>query len=217
MSSAQDTRGGGTAELRLRVAAFNLLPVTYIHPERLAEVLPARLPERLREELLGCRRLRFRLSQRILAATCSEACEAGLFDAPERRFALRGRDGLARVLRLAGAAWHGGFLKTVIAGGRLREILERLGAEARDFALANLDLSAPFAREIAIAELQDSVDRDGLGCLKAWSAGQPRGFRERLALMLPAADWGDGVAEPRHRARGPGILRQAALELKHDD
>ena len=217
MSAAVHSQGSETAELRLRVAVFNLLPAAYVHPERLADFLPAGLSRHLQQELLNCRRLRYRLSQRILAAFCSEVCDVAPFSTPERQIALRGRTAIARLARLAGASWHGGFLRTVIDGAALREVLERIGAEACDFALARLDQNAPLCGEIALDDLRQVVDRDGIGCLKAWSAAQPKGLRERISLMISPVEWGDGTPEPKHQARGPGIVREAALELQRHD
>ncbi len=203
-------------DLARKVVVFNYRPIDYLHPDRLAGLLPSVLPEGARRALLTCGRTRCRLSRRVVECFCPKPCRFEHFRQTDRRMVLEGPDCVKRVTRVAGAVWHSGFLRTIVMGPTLRQVLEAIGAEAHAFALSHLELGGRMETEVPLEELRSTLERDGIGCLKAWAAQQPEGLPERLALMHAPAAWDDSasaLAQPDVAAR---IVAAVAGELLAD-
>lgn len=215
--ATQTVEAAGRGDLARQVVAFNYRPLSYLHPDRLSGLLPAALEEYTRRNLLACPRTKRQLSRRVLGSLGAPPCGLDLFHSAERRMVLRGPAYLRRVTLLAGAVRHGGFLRTVVTGTALRQVIEALGAEAHAFALAHLPLSGRTAAAIPLDALRRSVERDGLACLKSWSAAQPGSLRARLALMYAPDDWHDGAPPAALEKTGAALVAAVAGELAGDD
>ena len=218
MTMARHRGAEAPAELARRVLVFNALPIDYLHPDRVEALLPPELraDTPLRQEALASRRMRQRLSRRLLRGHCSEPCKLEDFGEADRRMLLAGAELVGRVTLLAGAIRRGRLLKTVVTGTARRQVHEAIGAEAYAFALAHIELSEAVVAEVPLDRLRRVVEDDGLGCLKAWSAELPEGVRDRLALMQAPDRWGDGQAPDRFRARGAKIVSAVAREVLSD-
>jgi hypothetical protein len=89
------------------------------------------------------------------------------------------------VARLAGAIWHAASLRLVVTGKAAAELVATIGENAFAFGLRHAAASVTPAQAIGPSELAHAIDGDGLACLGAWLAGEPKPRRDAVLLRLP--------------------------------
>jgi hypothetical protein len=198
--------------LRWRVIEFNLLALHWLHPERLAGAVPG-LPPAAWERLGGCQRVRSRLSRWLLAHHGLAGSFCWHFDSPLRRLALLDIDGLRQVARICGLLIYAEAIRRVIARGPLAAFKDEIGEEGHTFAIKRAAfLRLPVRRSAASADLGAAVQADGLSCLAAWLAEEPRAVSARVTLKFPP---GTALEAPDPELGGPAgrvVLERALRE-----
>jgi hypothetical protein len=192
------------------VLRFNLLPVSYIHPDRLtAREQEMGLAAGTWQRLLQCERLAGRLSRRLLERFGLAGLWCWDFTLPLRRLALLPLDELLRIARFTGAFLHAGTIRTVIARAPHEALRREIGEEGHAFALKR----APFLRRpperARPADLPAAIRRDGESCLAGWLAAEPPSVSARVRLRFPP---GGGIDEPDHELAG-AAGREALLTV----
>ena len=196
---------------------FDLLPISYVDDLRLQSCLKATLSGDTLGKLRGSRRLRDRLSKRLRDHYRLESCNLQSLREADRRLLRSEPEEVSRILRCAGSAWIGGYLKTIVTPEALRPVLEALGREAYDFALAHPELSAGTGWEIPPGLLRQTVDWLGLRSLIAWSASvHPAPVFARIRLMLPPSEAVDRPPNAHEKMFGPRIIKRILEETFAD-
>jgi hypothetical protein len=186
--------------LRARVVAFNLLALHDVHPERLAGVAPD-LPAAHWERLRASRRVAGRLSRWLLARHGLADSFCWEFETPLRRLALLDLDGLRRVAQICGLLIYAEAIRRLIARGPLAALKAEIGVDGHAFAVKRAAfLRLPVRRSAASADLGPAVLADGLSCLAAWLAEEPRAVSLRVALKFPP---GTALEAPDPELHGP--------------
>lgn len=149
-----------------------------MHPDWMQAAWPG-LTEPQRTSLLACGRVQYRLRGLV-------AKRLGWPDGPVGAGPLAGLAALPAshvhmVALLAGAAWHAGSVRLVMAAAEVEALVRIIGARARGFALAYAGAPATAAERVSAAALAARIDAAAQTSLAAWLAALPPGPR-RLAL-----------------------------------
>ena len=123
--------------------------------------------------------------------------------------------GLVHLALRAGAIWHAGAIARVHDGATVRALVERIGPEFREVALADLAdhprVAAAEPSGIGLDGMPVAIARDGTACLIAWCEGQPRAIGWRVLMRLRMT----GQPTSQHAELGPSIVeRMAATQAK---
>lgn len=184
-------------------------PTLHAAPTAMASLLGHGISAALIERMLSQPHLRERLD--LALSERLGPLPAEMTDAQITIMALN-TAGLTRLALRAGAAWHAHQIAKVYDGQGVRTLVERIGPEFRDVALADLAarddrLSEPRPVEVAAADLPGAIARDGTACLVAWSECQPRpvGWRVLLRTRITARPG------PEHASAGPAVIDRVAV------
>jgi hypothetical protein len=188
--------------LRERLA-FWLYPSTYTLPARLAALEPGLEPG-LAERLLASPRLAFRLSRRIIVRL-GLAAGPPPEDSPGFVLARQPAAELIRLARTCGALLHHTAVRGVVLKNERLALRGFLGVDAHELALTR----APFLRlpppPPVDGPLEAAIERDGLACLAARLATEPKGLAVRVMLKLEP---GGGFDRP-----GAGLAGDAGRRI----
>jgi hypothetical protein len=201
----------GNASATMDWATLMRQPASYVDLARLDVCFNNKVGMALCERLSGAQRLRERLSAAItehyaLAApiapeTLSEADQA---------IALLGAEGLADLVRRAGAIFWANAIANVVLAADVRWLHERLGEELCALALANRNLAGPAPALEPLENVDARIREDGERCLAAWCQAQPDAVGVRVRLKrAPSAALDDAPQSPFDEI-GPPIVRCAA-------
>lgn len=196
------------ASLPPALAAFGGRPSMHAAPAAIASLLGHGVPPSLAERMLATPSLRDRLDAELRdrlgvlppELTPTQAHVASLDQA-----------GLLHLTLRAGAAWHAAEIAKVYDGNTVRALVERIGPEFRNAALADL-LAHPRAAAKTDAPgptldgLPAAIARDGTACTVAWCEAQPRPIGWRILLRLRVS----GKPGPLHAELGPAIVDRLA-------
>lgn len=155
-------------------------PLSFLHPSRIAAALDQRLTAETVRKLQNCHRL----EQRLAAQMKPRLAEQDLWPIPASIEFLAGPAHPQEVARLAGAIWHAASLRLVVTGKAAAELVATIGEKAFAFGLRHAAASIAPAQAIGPSELAHAIDRDGLACLGAWLAGEPKPRRDVVLLRL---------------------------------
>jgi hypothetical protein len=168
------------------VFRFNFEPLAYADPSRLHE-LDRSLPAAVWQRLALTPRLAGRLSRLLLERHQLASEPWWDFAAPLRRLALLDHDGLFRLARHVGALLYARAIPRVISRDLLVALRRQLGEDGYAFAVKRAPFLGAAIERPAPTDLAAAIDRDGLSCLAAWLAGEPRAIAERVRLKFPPA------------------------------
>lgn len=201
---------------------FERLPAAYIHPERLSRCLPPNLPVKYRDQLLGAKRLRPRLSGLLTRRFNLPPCTAEELETPEGRFAQLEAAALDAAVRRIGAIWHARTIAAIILAASLKELIAWLGRDGHQEALRHGKLACVGVDRDIIGDKPDidllckAIERDGRHCVVAWCRHQPASLAERLLLKLPPIEDVDGKSLERFRGQGLLIADRVMMEMVAD-
>ncbi|MCA6105788.1 nodulation protein NolU [Bradyrhizobium cenepequi] len=156
-------------------------PLSFLHPSRIAAVLDQRLTAETIRKLQNCRRLEQRLAMQMRPGLADQE----LWPIPAPAEFLAGPAHPQDAARLAGAIWHAASLRLVVTGKAAAELVATIGEKAFAFGLRHAAASVVPAQAIGVSELAHAIDRDGVACLGAWLAGEPKPRRDAVLLRLP--------------------------------
>lgn len=196
------------ATLPESLVAFEERPSRHTTPAAIASLLGHGVPARLVERMTGVPSIRERLDRALferLGKLPEELTPAQAF------IALLDEAGLTLLTLRAGAVWHAAAIASVHQGDAVRALVERIGPEFREAALADLAAHPrPAAPQADVALPLDgiatAIARDGTACLIAWCEIQPRSIGWRILLRLRLSC----RPGPEHLERGPAILERLA-------
>jgi hypothetical protein len=191
---------------------FNHAPATYADPARVAALDPALRAEEW-ARLMRLERLSARLSRRLLRAAGLDQEECWAFP-PRRRLAFLAAAELRRMAFHAGALLHASAVQHVIAKADRAALIGRIGADAYEFAVRRAAFLPLPLKRAQPADLATAIEADGLGCLAAWLASEPRAVAERVRLKLAPAP---ALDTPDPTLLGEGGLRTLRLVLTRGD
>jgi hypothetical protein len=155
-------------------------PLSFLHPSRIAAALDQRLSAEAVRKLQNCRRLEQRLATQMKLGLA----EQDLWPIPGSADFLASPAHPQEVARLAGAIWHAASLRLVVTGKAAAELVATIGEKTFAFGLRHAAASVAPAQAIGASELAHAIDGDGLACLGAWLASEPKPRRDAVLLRL---------------------------------
>lgn len=108
----------------------------------------------------------------------------------------------------AGAVWYGRLIAKMIDGASVRALVSEIGPQLRTTGLQRRDL-APDIQAEDLELLSQGLERQGMGCIKAWAMQQAPGIAMRLELRLPRRP----MASDEHAQFGPAIIDALLWEI----
>lgn len=190
------------------LAAFESRPSLHAAPAAIASLLGHGVPPSLVERMLAAPSARERLDAELrdrLGALPPELTPT------QAHVASLDQAGLLHLTLRAGSAWHAAEIARAYDGETVRALVERIGSEFRNAALADL-LAHPRAAAKtdapgpALEGLPAAIARDGTACAVAWCEAQPRAVGWRILLRLRIS----GKPGPLHAELGPAIVERLA-------
>lgn len=195
------------ADLQPRLATAGEWPSLHGTPAAIASLLGHGIPPNLVERMLTTSHVRARLD----AELCERLGELPAELTPAQAgVASLDPTGLLHLALRSGAVWHAATIARAHDGATVRALVERIGPDFREAALADL---AAHPRAASAGALDPSLDdmpaaiaRDGTACMVAWCEAQPRAVGWRVLLRLRTG----GRPGPRHAELGPAIVERLA-------
>jgi hypothetical protein len=155
-------------------------PLAFLHPSRISLALDQRLLPETVQKLLNCQRLHERLAAEMRTPLVKE----DLWPIPTAADFLAAPAHPRDMARLAGAVWHAASLRLVVTGKAASELVAAVGEKVFTFGLRHAAMAVAPARTTRPSELAEAIDCDGLSCLGAWLAAEPKPRRNALLLRL---------------------------------
>jgi hypothetical protein len=177
----------------------------FVHHSRIGMVLDQRLTAETVQKLQNCPRLHERLSALMQTVLMKE----DLWPIPSSSEFLSFPTRPGETARLVGAIWHGASLRLVVTGRAASELVAALGEKAFTFGLRHAASAIAPAEPSKPSDLAEAVRCDGLACLGAWLAPQPKSHRDAVLLRLSSAD----VAQTRRVGPAHEAACQAMMAL----
>ena len=195
------------ADRQLPLPASGERPSLHGTPAAMASLLGHGIPAGLVERMLTVPHIRARLDAELrerlgeLPAELTPA-QAGV--------ASLDQTGLLHLTLRSGAVWHAATIARAHDGATVRALVERIGPEFREAALADLAghprAAAAGAVDPGLDDMPTAIARDGTACMVSWCEAQPRAVGWRILLRLRTG----GRPSPRHAEFGPAIVERLA-------
>lgn len=191
---------------------FRELPIRYIHPDRACEWLPD-APPALTAQLSANERLWRRLS--LIIAIHYKFEDYKLEDHPaigsgvDHAIAVLDYATLMRMVRIAGAIWHGRALAKLIDKAALSQVLTLIDESAYRLAVVNADLAPSDAEDLPTKQ---SLLLNGRHCFLCWLNELPEFLLKRVILKFPK-EFLSGPFPASHDGSAVAIFRKSAEGL----